>query len=97
MIYDDYGTDVEAIEDQRRDADMQMAEMQRVGNAIDAARKAGHCTHQSVVGYAGQVYYPEQEGLQPGQVACTEHVNGCKAVFESDDAWFEAMKNAIGA
>lgn len=95
MIYDDIDTDTEAIETLRRDADLEMAQWDAAGRAIDAARKAGRCTHLGTVGYVGKVFYPEQEGLKPGQLACTEHTNGCNAVFGSDDEWYAAMDDAV--
>ncbi len=93
-MYDDYGYEMEAIEQERWDADLEMAEMSRVGRAIDRARAAGVCCHQGVVGYvAGKVFYPEQVGLEPGQSRCTD---GCGRVFTSDDDWQAAMSAAIG-
>jgi hypothetical protein len=62
--------------------------MERVGNGIAAARKRGICTHQSAVGYLPTPVYPEQEGLKPGQLRCTE---GCGRVFDSDEEWYDAL------
>lgn len=84
--------DVEALETQRFDADLEMAEMARQGNAIAAARKAGRCAHQSAVGYRNPPVYPEQAGLKPGQSRCTD---GCGTVFASDDDWYAAMDAAV--
>ncbi|MEV0236825.1 hypothetical protein [Nonomuraea sp. NPDC050786] len=89
---DDYGTDMEAIETLRRDADLEQAAMEREGNRLAALRRRGICTHGSVVGYVGKVIYPEQEGLKPGQSRCTEGTNGCKRVFNSDEEWVAAME-----
>lgn len=75
-----------------QDADIEQAEMERAGNAIHAARKAGRCTHQSAVGFSGTVYYPEQEGLKIGQLRCTE---GCGTVFDSDEDWDDARDEAV--
>jgi hypothetical protein len=92
MTYDtDPWMEIEAIEQERRDADMEMTEMVAAGNAIARARKAGRCCHTSAVGYISPAVYPEQEGLKPGQSRCTE---GCGAVFESDQDWYEAMDAA---
>jgi hypothetical protein len=89
---DDPWADVEAQESERFDADIQMAEMAAVGNAIARARKAGRCAHQGAVSYRAEPCYPEQEGLRPGQSRCTD---GCKAVFGSDDDWYAAMDAAL--
>ena len=70
-----------------QDADIEQFEMEQIGRSIAQARKAGHCTHQSVVGYRQPIFYPEQEGLKPGQMRCTE---GCGRVFEDDDDWYYA-------
>ena len=84
--------EVEAMEQERLDADLEQAEMYRQGAALEAARKAGRCCHQGAVGYIGQVVYPEQEGLEPGQLRCTD---GCGQVFASDEDWWQAMHDAI--
>ncbi len=89
---EDPWADVEALEQERREADMLQAEMDRHGNAIARARAAGRCTHGSAVRYLNPPVYPEQEGLQPGQSRCTE---GCGRVFESDQEWQEAMDAAV--
>ncbi|SEU46760.1 hypothetical protein [Nonomuraea wenchangensis] len=88
---DDYGTEMEAIEDERRNADLEQAQMEREGNRLAALRRRGICTHGSVVGYVGKVIYPEQEGLQPGQSRCTEGTGGCKRIFNSDAEWYAAQ------
>jgi len=75
------------------DADIEQWEMDQVGRAVAAAHRAGRCTHGSAVGYSVKRYYPEQEGLRPGQSRCR---SGCKAVFDSDEAWHAAMNEAIG-
>lgn len=82
-----------------QDADFEMRELEYEGNAIARGRKAGRCQHTSVVGLPttldgplpGGLYYPEQEGLKPGQHRCTE---GCGRVFENTDEWVEAMHEA---
>lgn len=97
MMYrdDDPWADVEAQESERFDADMQMAEMTAVGNAMHRAQKRGICTHGSVVGYRVPACYPEQAGLKPGQSRCTEGTGGCDRVFESDEDWYAAMDAAL--
>jgi hypothetical protein len=75
-----------------QDADIEQYEMEQAGRAIHAARKAGRCTHQSVVGYRNPAVYPEQEGLRPGQSKCTD---GCGEVFDSDEDWHDAMDAAV--
>ena len=94
---DDPSADAEAIETQRLDADLEMAEMVATGNAMEAARRRGICCHSSTVGYLppGQQCHPEQAGLKKGQQACTEHTGGCTAVFEGDDHWIAAIDAAL--
>ena len=91
MFDDDYGAEMEAIEAERFDADLEQYEMERVGAAIAAARRAGRCTHGSAVGYLAKPVYEEQRGLRKGQVRCFD----CKAVFDSDEEWHAAMEEAI--
>lgn len=92
----DPGMEREAEEEERMqrraDADAEMAEMTRVGNMVARAHAAGRCTHGSAAGYINPPVYPEQVGLEPGQLACTA---GCGAVFDSDEEWLEAMDKAI--
>lgn len=76
-----------------QDADIEQWEMEQAGAAIAAARKAGRCAHQSVVGYLPVPVYPEQEGLRPGEQKCTD---GCGEVFASDQDWYDAMDAAVG-
>ena len=75
------------------DADLETREAWLVGAAIHARQKQGICCHLGAVGYVGKVIYPEQEGLLPGQLRCTD---GCRAVFSSDEEWHEAMLEAMG-
>jgi hypothetical protein len=84
----------EAFLNDRVDADLEQAHFERMGRLISKARKAGRCTHGSVVGYHEPAIYPEQVGLKPGEHRCT---SGCGSVFESQDAWLDAMHEAIGA
>jgi hypothetical protein len=89
---DDFGAEMEAIETARMDADLAQAEMERAGNAFHAARKAGRCVHGGAVGYLPDPVYPEQVGLKPGQLRCTD---GCGAVFASDEDWLAAIDQAV--
>lgn len=92
-MYDtDPGMELEAIENERFEADLQQAEWEREGRRLEALRAQGVCTHGSWVGFAinpdtGQVYYPEQEGLVGDQVRCTA---GCGQVFASNEEIHEA-------
>lgn len=85
---DDYGSEMEAIESERLDADLLQAQYVAESNECERLRRRGICQHTSVVGLPadGSIYYAEQRGLKPGMVACTEHTNGCNAVFP-DDQW----------
>ena len=82
--------DAEAIDSERFDADLEMAELEAVGNAISHQRRAGVCVHCSAEDYHPS--YPER-GLQPGQTRCTD---GCGRVFNSEDEWWEAHREARG-
>jgi hypothetical protein len=105
MYHTGYGGDtdpraeIEAEEAERlerqQDADQEMAEMTRAGDAAAAAERRGICTHGSSVGYRGGPRSAQQEGLKPSQVRCTKGTSGCAAVFESDEAWHTAMDKAI--
>lgn len=75
-----------------QDADIATWEDQQIGAAMHAARKAGRCCHNSAVGYLSKPVYPEQEGLKPGQLRCTD---GCGTVFENDEDWVYAMRYAL--
>ncbi len=83
---------MEAVFEQRREVDAEMASMDAVGRAVDRARDQGKCLHLSAVGYLPEPVYPEQVGLTPGQSRCTE---GCKRVFADDDEWRDAMDEAL--
>lgn len=87
-MFDD---DLEALELERFDADLEMAELTAAGDAAAAARAAGRCAHGSAVGYLPVPVYPEQVDLKPGQLRCTE---GCQRVFADDDEWYGAMADA---
>jgi hypothetical protein len=85
-----FGYDPEAI---YQDADIEQAEMEAIGNRIHQLRKQGVCCHQSVVGYRNPPAYPEQEGLEPGQLRCTD---GCGQVFLTTSHWNAAREEAYG-
>lgn len=89
---DDYGYEMEAIEQARFDADLEQAEWNRLGRLVDAAHAAGRCTHGSTVGYLAKPFYPEQEGLKPGESRCT---SGCGRVFTSNAELLRAAQEAI--
>lgn len=74
-----------------QDADFEMRELEEAAAQATSQRKRGICQHLSAVGYLPTPVYPEQVGLKPGEVVCTD---GCGQVFVSDDAWFEAMRDA---
>ena len=73
------------------DADLEMLELEAVGDAIWKAERTGRCCHSSAVSYRSPAYYPEQEGLRPGQLRCRD----CHQVFLSDADWDEARVDAI--
>ncbi|TMR90500.1 hypothetical protein [Nonomuraea basaltis] len=68
---DDWATDQEAIETQRHDADLEMAQMAQRADYLAALRKSGICTHSSGVEYRNPAVYKAQKGLKPGQSRCT--------------------------
>lgn len=74
------------------DADIEMAEAVAVGRTIAYQQQAGVCCHLSAVGWVPEAYYPERVGLLPGQVRCRD---GCGQVFASDEAWHEAIEEAL--
>lgn len=94
----------EAAQTARHEVDAEMAELAAAGDALWAARRAGRCVHASTVGYLSSPVYPEQRGLRPGQLRCTDPApggaadggRGCGAVFDGDDAWYAAMDAAVG-
>jgi hypothetical protein len=88
---DDPGTDLEAIETQRHDADLEQAAMEREGNRLAALRAQGICTHSSGVESRNPPFYESQVGLKPGQSRCTEGTGGCARVFNSDAEWAAAQ------
>jgi len=99
MRYED-GTDpwaeIEAEEDERRErqqaADAEMAGGAAYSAAAARAEQRGACVHWSSVGYSGGPRSAQQEGLQVGQVRCTD---GCGRVFAGNDEWLAAMDAAV--
>lgn len=74
------------------DADMEQAEYERIGAHVAQLEGAGVCCHLSAVGYMPEPFYPAQVGLLPGEVRCTD---GCGATFASEDAWQDAVSEAV--
>lgn len=92
-MYDDEDpwAEHEAMETERLDADLEMAEMAAAGNAVTAARRAGECAHQGTMGYLPG----EDRGLKRGQLKCNDGGSGCGRVFASDEAWYAAMDEVM--
>lgn len=57
-----------------QDADIEMAELARIGNRAAYLRKRGICTHSSSVGVSatGEIFYTEQVDLFGEEVRCTD-------------------------
>ncbi|WP_331738805.1 hypothetical protein [Embleya sp. NBC_00896] len=91
MIYFDETSadELDAIREQRRDVDLEMAAMTAVGDRMAELRRAGVCTHGSAQGYREDLGDPE---LRPGQVRCTDT---CGRIFASDDDWYAAIDAAL--
>lgn len=75
-----------------QDADIEMAELEAAGARIAQWRRSGGCAHQGAVSYRNPPVYPEQEGLEPGQLRCTD---GCGMVFADDEAWSDAVAEIL--
>lgn len=91
--FDDYPEDDHDYADVLvRDADIEMAGYAAEANRLNRLRASGVCIHASACALpeSGEIYYTEQVGLKPGQMACTEHTNGCTAVFDTEDEWHAA-------
>jgi len=80
----DFGAELEAIESERRDADMEQADAQAQGRAADAqaakyeaSGDPADCPHGSRVGYLVPSFYPDQDGLTHGEERCC----ACKTVL----------------
>ncbi|WP_298795735.1 hypothetical protein [uncultured Pseudonocardia sp.] len=65
-----------------QDADIELAEMAAVGDALHHWRARGICQHQSVQG-------PD------GRIECREGTGGCAAVFTGPEQWYAAMDRAL--
>lgn len=76
-----------------QEADILMAQYAEEARAGERARAAGLCTHNSWVGASrsGEIFYPEQEGLKPGEVVCTD---GCGRKFASDEDRYHSGETA---
>ena len=72
-----------------QDADIEQAEMIRLGNRLDRLERQGICTHGHTIGYLRPAFYYVQEHLEPGERICT----GCGTVFASDEDWHIALIN----
>lgn len=84
MFDDDYGYEMEAIQQERMDADLEMAQMTARANEAHRAAQRGICGHNSRVGANDGLYYPEQFILRPGEVMCTERTGGCLLIAPDD-------------
>jgi hypothetical protein len=95
-MYDDfdYGSEMEAHYSAQLDADLEMAQMAEVGEQMRSQQARGICQHNSAVRYTPTIFYPEQIGLKPGQLRCTD---GCGEVFADDEDWDRAMESALYA
>jgi hypothetical protein len=71
---EDAWAEEEAAELARLDADLEMAEMDAVGDTIAAARKTGRCLHMSAQGYLPG----DDRGIRPGQLRCAEQGQGLR-------------------
>jgi hypothetical protein len=81
-----------------QDADIELAEMEALGNRVAYLEANGVCTHGATLGHGdgngpleGGLYYPEQAGIKPGQQRCRD----CGELFESDEDWAEARAEAL--
>ncbi|ATM24508.1 hypothetical protein SMD44_p10009 (plasmid) [Streptomyces alboflavus] len=92
MYYEDETTAdaLQAWSDDRLQADLEQAEMEAQGDRLYAHEQAGFCTHQSAVGYLTVPFYPEQEGLRPGEYRCT---GGCGSLFRNETEWVDASRD----
>ena len=72
-----------------QDADLEFAEMVRESNRLAAVRRSGVCIHSATCGLPdnGKIYYAEQVGLKPGQIACFD----CDEVWESREDYLSAL------
>ena len=80
-----YDYDPEAV---IQDADLELAELHRIGRRVQRLREQGICCHSSSVGVSatGEIFYPEQVGLKAGQQRCTDI---CKRTFDSVEEMYD--------
>jgi hypothetical protein len=83
-----------------QDADLLQADLEAAGRHIARLQARGICTHGSVIGRSasGAVIYPEQEGLEGDQLACTEQAkraDGCRRVFADQEEWHAASAEVL--
>lgn len=88
-----FGYDEEAV---YQDADIEMAEIAYEARRLRALEAQGVCTHQHVEGggdgngpLPGGLYRESQRGIPVGHLKC----HGCGELYDSDEAWFEAMRS----
>lgn len=93
MIYPDENSadELQAIHEARLDVDLEMAQARAVGDRIAAIHKAGGCAHMSAQGYRPNLGHPD---LKPGELRCTAS-KACKRIFPSEQAWYDAMDQAL--
>lgn len=74
-----------------QDADIEQAHMIARGNYLDSLIRRGVCIHDAVVGvsFTGEIFYPEQEGLEGDELRCRD----CGIVFANDDDWMYTTQN----
>lgn len=84
--------DPEAIEQERHDADMEMARLEAVGRRADALHRRGVCTHSCGLGHHAPAIYHAQEYLEPGEHLCMD----CGEVFPTFDAFVEESRRVLG-
>jgi hypothetical protein len=93
MIYPDENSaeELQAIYEARLDVDMEMEQARATGDRIAAIHEAGGCAHMSVQGYRPDLGDPD---LRPGELRCTAS-NTCQRIFPTEQAWFDAMDQAL--
>lgn len=86
MSYDP-GMEQEALEQERFEADMEMAQLEAIGRRNDALRKRGICPHSYRTGRNAwnHTIYPQVAALSIGDELC----NDCGVVIprDSPDNW----------
>ena len=76
--------DQEAIESEKRDSDIELANFENVGKRLTALSKKGICYHGHVK--------DETFNKPDGKVTCF----GCGKVWNSDKDWYTEYKSIIG-